>query len=242
MKVKLSKAHKAFLEEPFGIGTQLVKGMIEEYEEELEQVKAAILGFLEKLSYQHGNLTQKDGYYTMYENGKIWVYSPMCRMVRRFQHRLFQRNIYVPLDIQKCLHFEMLLSIYNHTIPRIYGRQWEAYKETGNIDINDEDLRFASIIYEAVVYWQDYFFGRMLQDTWQNAENEIQPRRRTSKAADEFEALPKEFTADDVAKMFAIERETARKRIQRWINGGYVRVNSTGKPVVYEKCVTAIVV
>ena len=121
MKVKLSKAQKAFLEAPFGINAQVVKSMIESYEDELEQVKAAISEFLEKLSYQHGNLTEKDGYYTMYENANIYVYSPMYRLVYRFQHRLFQRNLYVPLDIQKCLHFEMLLSIYNHTISKLYA-------------------------------------------------------------------------------------------------------------------------
>ena len=86
MKVKLSKSHKAFLEAPFGINAQVVKSMIESYEDELEQVKAAISEFLEKLSYQHGNLTQKDGYYTMYENANIYVYSPMYRLVYRFQH------------------------------------------------------------------------------------------------------------------------------------------------------------
>ena len=128
------------------------------------------------------------------------------------------------------------------TIPRIYGRQWERYKETGCVDINDEDLQFASIIYEAVIYWQDYFFGRMLEDSWQNAENEIQPRRRNSKAADDFQALPQDFTVDDIAKMFDIEKSSARQRIKRWKDGGYVKERGSGRPVVYEKCVSSIII
>jgi hypothetical protein len=129
------------------------------------------------------------------------------------------------------------------TIPRIYGRQWDHYKETGCVDINDEDLQFASIIYEAVIYWQDYFFGRMLEDTWQNAENEQQPRRRNSKAADDFAALPKEFTAEDVAKQFNLEYNTAGQRICRWITAGYIKDSGIQKkPKVYVKCVNAIVV
>ena len=127
------------------------------------------------------------------------------------------------------------------TLPRIYGRQWETYRETGHIDIDDDDLRFASIIYESVIYWQDYYFGRMLADSWQNAENEIQPRRRASKAAADFEALPKTFDVEKIHSVLGIEIETARKRISRWLNAGYIKnLTPNERPARYEKVVTQI--
>ena len=129
------------------------------------------------------------------------------------------------------------------TLPRIYGRQWETYRETGTADVDDDDLRFAAIIYEAVIYWQDYYFGRMLLDTWQNAENEVQPRRRTSKAAADFEVLPKEFTVEKATDTLGIDKQTAVKRITRWLNAGYVKnLTPEKKPARYEKVVTHIMV
>ena len=58
------------------------------------------------------------------------------------------------------------------TIPRIYARQWKQYEKTGEVEVDDSDLQFATLIYDAVLYWQDRLFGRMLEDSWQNAENE----------------------------------------------------------------------
>ena len=126
------------------------------------------------------------------------------------------------------------------TIPRILGRQWERYRETGTFDIDDDDLKFASVIYEAIIFWQDYYFGRMLDDSWQNAENEVQPRKRNSKASEEFAKLPKQFTAEDVAKMFGIEQEAAKKRVNRWLQSGYLKVKGNTRPAVYEKTVNEI--
>jgi len=129
------------------------------------------------------------------------------------------------------------------TLPRIYGRQWETYRENGQVEINDEDLQFASIIYEAVIYWQDYYFGRMLSDSWQNAKNEVQPRKRITKAAQDFEALPKQFTSEDVAKVINIDEHLAIQRIANWRKSGYIRVvTPNARPKVYEKTVSSIVV
>ena len=129
------------------------------------------------------------------------------------------------------------------TIPRIYGRQWETYRETGNVEIDDDDLRFASIIYEAVIYWQDYYFGRMLADSWQNAENEVQPRKRNSKAAQDYGSLPKEFDVQKVQDVLGLDLINARQRVKRWQNAGYIKnLTPNKKPTRYMKVVTQIMV
>ena len=100
----------------------------------------------------------------------------------------------------------------------------------------------AEIIYEAVIYWQDFFFGSMLQETWDDAQNDVQPRKRSSKANDDFEALPEEFTANDLVNMGCMNLKAAQKRLERWKKSGYIEVLLNSKPVQYKKVVKAIVV
>ena len=40
-----------------------------------------------------------------------------------------------------------------------------------------------TLMYDAVIWFQDYFFGQMLQDSWENARCEYVPRRKNSRNA-----------------------------------------------------------
>ena len=129
-----------------------------------------------------------------------------------------------------------------YTVPRIYGRQWEQYRETGKVEINDEDLKFASIIYEAVIYWQDFFFGSMMQETWDDAQHDVKPRKKNSKANNDFEALPEVFEIKDVVRVANLSATSANTRVCRWKDAGYVVPIGNSKPAKYKKMVSAIVV
>ena len=107
------------------------------------------------------------------------------------------------------------------TIPRIYARQWEAYQQTGEVEVDDEDLKFATLIYDAVIYWQDHFFGAMLQESWENAANEYKPRRRRQSKNDAaFEQLPKEFGTEDAEKMLGLSKMAVAAQLHRWVDCG----------------------
>ena len=123
------------------------------------------------------------------------------------------------------------------TVPRIVGRQYETYKKTGQLDIDDDDLRFATLIYDAVIYFQDHFFGQMLQDSWDNAAREYVPRRRNTRNADAYRDLPETFAAKDVMAMLDIEVEAARKQCQRWLKHGFVERVKQGR---YKKIIKDI--
>ncbi len=126
------------------------------------------------------------------------------------------------------------------TIPRILGRQWEQYRDTRQVEVNDEDLQFASIVYEAVIYWQDYYFGAMLQNSWQNAANEHVVRKAVQdRTAAEFRALPQVFTAADLDG--SLTDAARKKRLQRWRAAGYIRPAGSSRPQRYEKMVSDIV-
>ena len=125
------------------------------------------------------------------------------------------------------------------TIPRIVARQYDSFKKTRKLDINDDDLKFATLIYDAVIYFQDHFFGQMLLDSWENAAREYVPRRRNTKYTDAYRVLPETFTAKEVMTTLNIEIDAARKQCQRWVIHGFVERLKQGK---YKKIIKDIMV
>ena len=125
------------------------------------------------------------------------------------------------------------------TIPRIVARQYDAFKKTRKLEINDDDLKFSTLIYDAVIYFQDHFFGQMLQDSWENAAREYVPRRRNTKYTDAYRVLPETFTAKEVMATLNIEVDAARKQCQRWTIHGFVERLKQGK---YKKIIKDITV
>ena len=137
------------------------------------------------------------------------------------------------------------------TVPRIMERAVkEAEKPTpgpsragGEIDpvklmkVEKSDLEFASLIYEAVIYWQDYFFGRMLQDSWDNAERDMKPRSRQTYNGKTYNQLPSTFTLNDLEEMAQISHDAAKKQVQRWKENGYIKSAARGS---YEKMAKVI--
>ena len=88
-------------------------------------------------------------------------------------------------------------------------------------------------MYDAVIYFQDHFFGQMLQDSWDNAAREYVPRRRNTKNADAYKALPEQFTAKEVMQMLDLENAAAHKQCQRWMMHGFVeRVKQGYKKII----------
>ena len=125
------------------------------------------------------------------------------------------------------------------TIPRIVCRQYDSFKKTGKLDVTDDDLKFATLMYDAVIWFQDFFFGQMLQDSWDNAEREYVPRRKNSKNAECYSHLPETFTLKDVMGVLDIEDNAARKQCQRWVKHGFVERIRNGR---YKKVIQEIVV
>ena len=125
------------------------------------------------------------------------------------------------------------------TIPRIVARQYDAFKKTGKLDVNDDDLKFSTLIYDAVIYFQDHFFGQMLMDSWENAAREYVPRRRNTKYTDAYRVLPETFSPKEVMAVLNIESDAARKQCQRWTIHGFVERLKQGK---YKKIIKDITV
>jgi hypothetical protein len=125
------------------------------------------------------------------------------------------------------------------TIPRIIARQYNEFKKTGKLEVTDDDLKFSTLMYDAVIWFQDYFFGQMLQDSWDNAEREYVPRRKNSKNADAYSSLPETFTTKDVQQELDLEQDAAAQQCQRWLTHGFIERVKKGK---YKKIIGEIII
>jgi len=91
------------------------------------------------------------------------------------------------------------------------------------VTVEKSDLDFATLIYEAIIYWQDFFFGRMLQESWDNAARDMKPRVKNSQNGFAYNNLPKQFTTKDVEQNLNISFKAASQQLGRWMNAGYVK-------------------
>ena len=115
------------------------------------------------------------------------------------------------------------------TIPRIVARQYDEFRKTGKLEVTDDDLKFSTLMYDAVIYFQDHFFGQMLQDSWDNAAREYVPRKRNSKNAEAYRQLPETFGVKEVMATLDIEDGPARQQCKRWVVHGFVERVRQGK-------------
>ena len=111
------------------------------------------------------------------------------------------------------------------TVPRIMAR------DAKDVTVTDDDLKFATLIYEAVIYWQDYYFGQMLQESWENANRNFVQRsqQRKSRNSELFEMLPAEFTTEEAQKLLGTTEEAVKKQLARWAERGWTERVTQGK-------------
>ena len=116
------------------------------------------------------------------------------------------------------------------TIPRILARLRTENPDKPDTDVShaevrDDDLEFAHVIYDTIIYWQDRFFGQMLQGAWANGELNFKarnPARYQTKNQQNFEALEMVFSLEDVSRILSISTGAARTQISRWLDKGWI--------------------
>ncbi|MBQ2210169.1 MAG: hypothetical protein II404_09430 [Prevotella sp.] len=127
------------------------------------------------------------------------------------------------------------------TIPRIVARlcreDWSS-EPFDKIVVTDDDLQWATVMYDAVIYWQDYFFGQMLQESWENANRIFVPRQRTSRNAELYSQLPDEFTNEIAVKVVGSSRKAIKTLLSRWVKASYIQRVKQGQ---YKKIMKVIV-
>ena len=127
------------------------------------------------------------------------------------------------------------------TVPRIVARLRREDGTTAPLEeltVTDDDLRWATVMYDAVLYWQDYFFGQMLLESWENGKRNFQPRQRTSRNAQLYAQLADEFTTKQAENILGGTAKAASQQLSRWVQAGYIERKAQGK---YRKLINQII-
>ena len=116
------------------------------------------------------------------------------------------------------------------TIIRVLGKAMQEHDKDEKVDImkpkiSQSDLDFAEFIFDTIVYYQDVFFGSMLEEVWQNATNAFVMRKQTKTSRNEklFDALPMTFDRKQVQDLLGLAYGAAAQQCTRWLKQGMIK-------------------
>ena len=111
-------------------------------------------------------------------------------------------------------------------IPQVISTQksWEEFQKTMTVKVTRQHLEFATLMFEVLYACEEYLFGQMWQDFYDNEERDNQPRIMYDKTNEYFESLPSEFTTQNVMEIWGYtSNATASSRIKEFIDSGKVK-------------------
>ena len=97
------------------------------------------------------------------------------------------------------------------------------------LKVLESDLKFATLIYDAIIYWQDAFFGQMLLDSWENGERQFVPRVRMTENSQKYAMLGDVFSFKQVMDFLKVTKSAAANQVDRWQKSGYIERCGHGK-------------
>lgn len=90
------------------------------------------------------------------------------------------------------------LYMVRYGVVRALLRQFDEFKKTGKLVINDDDVEFSILIGDYLLYMQQYMFGQQVEDALESQNRDFRPRKRKSKFIDIYAKLPSVFSKDDL--------------------------------------------
>ena len=113
-------------------------------------------------------------------------------------------------------YFRKRVPIYmmRYTIPRIVMREYQNFRQTGKWRVQADDLKFAKLIGDYLMYIQIYLFGSKIEQAKEKIAEDVRPRIRKSKFAVFFESLSETFTIEEFERNYK-DRNSALSTIRR---------------------------
>ena len=135
-------------------------------------------------------------------------------------------------------YFRKRVPIYmmRYTIPRIVMREYQNFRQTGKWRVQADDLKFAKLIGDYLMYIQIYLFGSKIEQAKEKIAEDVRPRIRKSKFAVFFESLSETFTIEEFERNYS-NRNSAKVIMSRLVNLGLVERIKLGQ---YRKLVEDI--
>ena len=90
-------------------------------------------------------------------------------------------------------------------------------KKTGKLVVTEEDMLFARLIGDWLMYISIRVWGNRLTDMWENVAEVNKPRTKQSGFAEKYASLPHTFTIDDMEKHYS-NRKSAQTIISMLVS------------------------
>lgn len=90
------------------------------------------------------------------------------------------------------------LYMVRYGLVRALLRQFDEFKKTGKLVIDDDDVAFSQLIGDYLLFMQTYMFGQQVEEALETQNRDFRPRKRKSKFIEIYAKLPSVFSKSDL--------------------------------------------
>ena len=123
------------------------------------------------------------------------------------------------------------------SLPFILMRHWDEWQESKTLTMDDRDKRLCRLAMEIQYKCQQFFFGEMAFNYFEDQNKEFVQRRRTTRYDNCFRKLPDEFKTQQFVEVFGCSQQSASRAIIRFQEDGIVEKVKYG---LYKKVVSEL--
>ena len=123
------------------------------------------------------------------------------------------------------------------SLPFILMRHWDEWQEKHTLTMDDTDKRLCRLAMEIQYKCQQFFFGEMAFNYFEDQNKEFVVRKRSTRYSECFRKLPEEFKTQQFMDCFGCSQQTASRAITRFRNDGMIEMVKYG---VYRKMVSEL--
>ena len=118
------------------------------------------------------------------------------------------------------------------SLPYILMRHWDEWQEHKTLTMDDADRSLCRLVMEIQYRCQQFFFGEMAHNYYEDQNKEFVVRRRTTRYDECYRKLPNEFKTQQFIDCFGCSQSAASRSINRFLSDGVIEKVSYG---VYRK-------
>ena len=109
------------------------------------------------------------------------------------------------------------------SLPFILMRHWDEWQENHTLTMDAKDRQLCRLAMEIQYRCQQFFFGEMAHNYFEDQNKALIARRRTTRYDDCYRKLPDEFKTQQFMDCFGVSQPTASRSINRLIHDGLVK-------------------
>ena len=123
--------------------------------------------------------------------------------------------------------------------PFVMMRHWDEWKQSATLTIDDTDRRLCRLVMNIQYRCQHYYFGEYARNYFDDMDRDTAAccRKYHSKYDDCYERLPKEFSLDDIVRIYGVSKKTSSVTVTRLVSSGVVTRIKQG---LYRKLISTL--